>query len=224
MANETMQVRNIELNEMRRKSEAARVKREQADRDLESARRRLQATTKEIAVYSELDSEQLRSAIKEEERKVLRELYNAGEVLQREILSSNRALNDELVEIRRSVARSNEEIDRVNRRISEVAWQFESNIRSIADRMREQGDRARLYANQLQDTLDRIFELHPELLTPGESEMLREAMDFVITDIRNEDYQAAIGLAQDNLPTAIELQARLERLNDEFNELSVAIA
>ncbi len=224
MANQTVQVRNVELNEMRRKSEAARTKREQADRDLELARQRLQSATDEIAGYSKLDSRQLRNAVKEEERRVLRELDNAGEILEREIRHQNSELRNEIVDIRRSVARTNEEIDRVNGRIHEVAQQFESEISLIADRMRKQGDRARLYANQLRDVLDRIAELHPELLTPGEAEMVREAMDFVITDIKNEDYQAAIGLAQEKLPRAIELQARLERLNDEFNELSVSIA
>ena len=58
MANQTVQVRNVELNEMRRKSEAARTKREQADRDLELARQRLQSATDEIAGYSKLDSRQ----------------------------------------------------------------------------------------------------------------------------------------------------------------------
>lgn len=224
MANQTIQVRNEELNEMRRKSEAARTKREQADRDLALARQRFQSATEEIAGYSKYGSGQIRSAVKEEERRVLRELDNTGGILEREIRQRNSELRSEIVEIRRSVARTNEEIDRVNERIHEVAQQYESEIRSIADRMRKQRDRARLYANQLQDILDRISELHPDLLTPGEFETLQETMDFAITDIHNEDYQAAIGLAQDNLPTAVELQARLERLNDEFNELSISIA
>lgn len=92
MANQTVQVRNVELNEMRRKSEAARTKREQADRDLELARQRLQSATDEIAGYSKLDSRQLRNAVKEEERRVLRELDNAGEILEREIRHQNSEL------------------------------------------------------------------------------------------------------------------------------------
>lgn len=223
MAYGTVQIRNGELNEMRRKSEAARAKREQADRDLVAARRRLQSATEEMARYSKLDSRQLRRAVKEEERRVLRELDNIEKDLQREIALRNSELRNEMVEIRRSVARTNEEINRVNGRIHEVSQRFEEEIRSIADQMRKQSDRASLYASQLQEVLDRIFKLHPDLLTPGEAEMIQEAMDYVKTDIRIEDYQAAIGLVQDNLPAAIELQTRLERLNDEFNELSVSI-
>ena len=224
MADGTIQVRNEELNEMRCKSEAARKKREQSARELDLARQRLQTSENELADHSKLDSRELHRAVKEEERKVLRELDNVGRDLQKEILQQNAGLRGELADIRRSVAGTNEEIDRVNGRIQDVSRQFESRIRSISERMRKQGDRARLYANQLQDVLDRIGELHSGLLTPGEAELIQEAMEFVITDIKNEDYQAAIGLSQANLPTAIELQARLERLNDEFNKLSVSIA
>lgn len=224
MATETVRVRNEELNEMRRKSEAARRKRDQAAKDLDLARQRLDSSVREMQERSKPDSKELRRAVKEEERRVLRELDGISTDLRRELTEQNSILRKELDDIRRSISNTEHEIDRVNDRISQVSEQFNERIRNFTERLRGEKERSLAYRNELQELLNDIKQLHPELLTPGQADIIEEALNFINVDIKNEDFQAAIGLAQDNLPTAVVLLGTLERLNDEFNTLSVTIA
>lgn len=68
-----------------------------------------------------------------------------------------------------------------------------------------------------------INTLHPDKLAPDETELISNTLENIDIDIRNEDYEAAISLAQNKMPEAMLLQARLEVMNDEYAQEVVAI-
>lgn len=221
--NKYIQVESGYLREVRRLGELERKERDQSVRNLEHARQSFQNVSKEIERHSKPDVNELRRAVKEEEHNVGRQLDNLSDSLRKEIQYQNENLRKELDNIRRNVDSTNHEIDHVNARIAEVSEQFEAGIQSIAERISKQEDRAQVYAVQLQELLDAIGELHPEQLAPERIAQIRETNGFVQADIKNGDYQAAIGLAQDNIAVAVILQAELERWNDEYDDLRESI-
>ena len=219
-------------NAMRRKREADE-RRAKADSDLQQARIRLEQAQNDLARRNGFDKRQLQKVLQEEENKLLRGMDETSLELRRAIGQQNVALRKQLDEVRHDVAVTNGKIesvkedisqakcaiDEVEQRVSEVGKRFGQELREIAERLAKERDRAQYYANTFSLLLEHIDKLHPEKLTPGKAEILHDADRFVTVNLKNGDYQAAIGLAQSKIADAISLQSELERLNDEYNQL-----
>lgn len=223
-------------NAMRQKREAE-ARRARADAELEQAQVRLENAQNDLARRTGFDKRQLQEALQDEEEKLLKGLDSTTLELRRAIGQQNVALRKQLDEVRGEVSEMHREIksaqedvdqakravDALDKRVTEVAKQFDQNLRKIADRLAGERDRAQYYSNAFSLLVEHIDALHPDKLTPGKAELLHDTQSFLAVNIKNGDYQAAIGLAQSNIPDAVTLQSELERLNDEFDRLAVAV-
>lgn len=223
MADGTISINNYDLNRLRQKSAEAIERKKQSDKELEMARKRLEEAVQEMRQHSGIDSEELRQAALDEERRIYKDLDDIDASLRRELYHQNSEFRSELDDIRRTVSKTDAEISRVNERITQVSNRFNQRIKQLTERIREQKESAIVYQNELQKVTDSIRLLHPELLAPGEADLIEEALTYINTDIEQEDYQAALGLAQSHLPTAVALLSTLERKNDEYNVLRTNI-
>lgn len=220
----TMQVDRSRYDALRGKSEEAKRKRRRSEEELEMARRRMQESLADMERMSRLDTRQFREALQEEDRRMRLSLEEVETEIRREIYKENENLQREINSLRKAVDGTNVEIDRVNRRIGEIAEEFDRRLGEILARMDGERSRAGVYVYQLEELVSQIDPLYPEKLTPGEAEPLRDALEFAYSDMDNGDFQAAIGVAQEHIVRAAELLARLKGLNDEFNRLGLRIS
>ena len=211
-------------NRTQNQARQARQRMATAERNLHEAEARLRQAEEDLRTRSRFDANQLQREIKEQGRILTNELDSIEESIRLELGRQNVHLRKQLDEVRANVNASNRSVDELNRRINQLSEDFNANVRIITERIAKQQERAQYYLNQLDIILGIIDALHPDKLTPGRADQLHEGRDFIAADIARGDYEAAIGLAQNELIDAVSLQSELEALNDEFNRLVVDIS
>lgn len=138
------------------------------------------------------------------------------------------AMGKQNIEFHNNLAQVYRNLDNIHGRINDVYDQidnlsnsFRETIASLNDREEARLERAETARIQLGFLLGNINMLHPDKLTPGEAEIVSQILADVNTDIQNEDAEAAISLVQGKMPEAVNLYARLEIMNREYDELLV---
>lgn len=223
MSDGTMQVRDDDLRNMRWRKQQAQQKRDKALRDLEEARSRLNVSTDELNRRTNYDAAQFQKALEEEERKMLDGIEKVDNELRAAMGRQNVLFRQQLDEVRQDIANSNASLDAVTKRIAELSDQMNKDIHLIAEKLSQQKDRAQLYINRVSALLEKINKLNPDKLTPGQAELLQDGLVLAKADMESGDYQAAMGLAQNNIPVAVSLLAELERKNDEYMRLECGV-
>ena len=165
----------------------------------------------------------LESVIQSEQERLLNGLDNVRAGIQRQLEQENIHLREQLVGIRLDLGRTNVRVNEVNQRVADTAAQFDRNIQAIASRIANDKERAVFYRNQLSVLLDRIMTLNPDKLTPGEADEISQRLTVVNNDIEEGLYEAALGIAQLQMPVASELIVLLEVLNAQFSQIILDI-
>ena len=223
MADGYRYVDNQVYNDVRKRSNEAKIRMNMSDAALENAQIRLHNVLKEIEGRSDLEAAELSKRIRDEGERILQEVGVIKEQIQSEIDVQNGLLRKEMDSLRKELSETNSNIDVLHHRIHQMTAQFNARLQKLFDQIGQQEYRAGIYVQQLADILFEIDGLHPDKLTPGRAEVLRDALTFARTDMDNGDYQAAIGLAQENIVEALSLQAELEALNGEYDRLCVQL-
>ena len=218
MAEPTRQVDQYALDNLRRASRQAEIQRGQLERNLQDARRQLDVSARELAKRASASPEEIQRMVEREARKLSAQIDGIRTDFGVALGQQNLKLRKELDTIRQSVQTADKRLDSLEMKIDKVTKQFDADLRAIVERISRQKDRAQVYLNQLEVLLEQINTLHPEKLTPGQVEQIRESEKFVKVNIANSDFQAAIGIAQTAIRDAVQLLAELERLNKEFND------
>lgn len=220
MADEgTRWIVNSEYNSAKRRDQESAQLRNSADRKAADARR--------LRAYVENDLENSRnrlnaeidSRFSAERERLINEIDALDESVRLEFGRQNARFRAQIDSVRRDVSAVNENVDRVGERLDALSTQFSNAIDNILSGIRNQRSRARKYIEQMRSILDQISDLNPEKLTPGEFENYTEQLAAAKTDYSNEDYAAAIGVVQTNLPGCAALYSRLVLLNEEFSQL-----
>lgn len=207
----------------KRRDEQLSEERRCADQKVNEAKQRLNYIENEISNQTSLDRKELDFKLARERERLLEGLDTLDESVRLEFGRQNMRFREQLDAVRMDMGRVNVRVSQVGQRIDDLADQFNDNINRILSRIENQENRARAYSNQLRLLLEQIAELHPDKLTPGEYELLSEGLAHAESDANNGDCEATISVAQTHIPTATELRARLEVLNDEFSQLVVQI-
>lgn len=211
------------LNDLRYRSQLAEQRRSRAEQDLREAHRRLAETEAAASRRIDGDRQRLQAALRAEEDRLSGEFSRLQSSLDQAIQQQNRELHRQLDGLRGDLARTNARVDSAEQQIKDLTDRFDREFRAIADRSAAQRERAQCYRDQLDGLLRGIDGLHPEQLAPGQAEPLRDSRRFLDADLANGDYQAAIGVAQSNLPAALRLLGELEQRNGEYDRLSVQV-
>ena len=207
----------------KRRDEQLSEERRCADQKVNEAKQRLNYIENEISNQTSLDRKELDFKLARERERLLEGLDTLDESVRLEFGRQNMRFREQLDAVRMDMGRVNVRVSQVGQRIDDLADQFNDNINRILSRIENQENRARAYSNQLRLLLEQIAELHPDKLTPGEYELLSGGLAYAESDANNGDCEATISVAQTHIPTATELRARLEVLNDEFAQLVVQI-
>lgn len=212
-------VRNEDYNRVKNKLENSDRTRNAADSKVSEARRKLRNAEENLAREKERLGNDIESIMHRESQRLQGGLDEISEELRLELGRQKIRFREQLVAVYREMENVNATADQLEQRISEVSNQFNTEFGRIVDRIENQKDRAILWRNQLAMVLEEVASLHPDKLTPGEAELLMDGLTFVETDMKDGNYEAAIGVAQTNIPTALQLRTRLEEMNVEFSQL-----
>lgn len=210
---------NDEYNRVQRADNEAARRRAAADNAVRRARENAREAQREVSRQAAQNDQQLRRQVEAETSRLLAGIDSLESEMRSNYARYVRETQQQMAGIRQSVADVERRADQVDRKIDDLAEQTAARFRQLADAQTNQRNRAQAYANQLNSVLARVKELHPDKFEPETFADLQMAADFVRVDMTNGDYQAAIGVAQSNLPAALALQSRLERLNEEFELL-----
>lgn len=216
MASDYTWVYNDTYNETVRKDREQDRKRKDADREVGSARFDLRNADKALEREKVRNARELEERLEREQAILTAGLESVSEEVRGEITRQNERLRQCMATVQREMNNVDGRISELDEHITGITEAFDEKIQSIFARIDDKKDRAAAYRNQLQLLVLDIRELHPEKLTPGEADLLYEALDYVEEDIKNTDFEAAIGVAQIHILTAACLRERLEVLNEEY--------
>ncbi len=131
------------------------------------------------------------------------------------------------VEYSRRINQANQEINLLRadqailrRNLQSVENELNHLMTDMANTQKEKDKRARLLLNQLELLLSKIKLLHPEVFEPTNLDTLVTNLEKVRANIRNGDFDAAIGVSQMNITLANQTYLRLVLINRTFNELA----
>jgi len=219
MASDNIWVLNRTYNDTARKDREQAGKRREADRKVSNAEADSKKAGRELEDAKKEDARKIDERLKHERAILTAGLEGVSEEIRREIARQNERLSQRIASVQREINGVNGRISEMDDRITEITEEFDTQIQGIFARIDDKRDRATAYRNQLQLLVLDIRELHPDKLTPGEAELLYDALNYVEEDITNTDFEAAIGLAQVHILTAAGLRERLEALNEEYASL-----
>lgn len=166
------------------------------------------------------DGQVMRERLQAETDRLVERVEDVSEEMNRALRNYQDETQRRMDSLRRSVHDVRGQADRLDGKIDELANRVAAEFRTIADAAAREQSRAQLYVNQFQELLRQINTMHPDKLTPGVVEQeLAPVANFLAADMRNGDYQAAIGVAQTKIPEAVALRTRLEFLNAQFRDL-----
>ncbi len=212
-----------QVESMRRQADLSASKRQNADQELLTQRRKLDALAQESGGMSKEDLRAMQQRFDAANKDIQGELEELriqfGQELGKQALENKRAL----AEIRRLAEGNKRDLDSLNEEIlsleKSVKGQFER-LEKLAQDNRKQ---ALYYYGQLRNIVAQIDErfpdkyevLYPDQLQPG-AYVLRSVLGSVLEDIDRGNFEAAIGLAQTRLPEAVSVLAQLEFYHTAF--------
>ena len=225
MADRMIWVENGRYNRTREADRAAARKRQESDQKLRSEKERLRRAEKERAEAAARDERLMNQRLQAETDRLLEGIDQVSDELRSALQRHVQQTQYQMDGMRSSIRDLQSQADRLDDKIDQLSRTVAERFQEIADATARQRTRAQLYVNQFNQLLDQVDALHPEKLTPGVVEQeLAPVRSFLSMDMTNEDYQAAIGVAQTKIPEAMALRSQLELLNARFLELQAEAA
>lgn len=212
-------VREGDYNDTEHKDKELAERQREADRKVSNAEADSKKAGRELEDAKKEDARKTKERMKHEQAILTAGLEGVSEELRDMLVQQNLNLRQQISSVRGEINDVNGRISDLDDHIAEITEMFDTRLQDLFARIDDKRDRATAYCNQLQLLVADIRELHPEKLTPGEAELSYEALDYVKEDIKNTDFEAAIGVAQVHILAAVRLRERLEALNEEYVSL-----
>jgi len=118
----------------------------------------------------------------------------------------------------REFSRVDSNLRAINDQVNAVATDFNNRFQELAQQQMNEQQHAQVTVAELGGQIDAIRGLHPEKFSPGELSALDEQFQRATGCLNNQQYQAALAIAQVRLTDASRLLARLNLLNTIFYE------
>lgn len=212
-----------QFNAMQRQANLSDSKRQNADQELLTEKRKLEQLVRE---GSGMSKEDLQAILKrfdatnkdlQEDLEDLRERF--GQELGKQALDNKRAF----AEIRRLAEGNKHDLEDLNNEISALEKSIKAHFDKLEKLAQDNRKQALYFYGQLREFAEQIEEqfpdkyevLYPEQLQPG-AYVLRSVLGSVLENIDRGNYEAAIGLAQTYLPAAINILGHLEFYHTAF--------
>lgn len=214
-----------EYRNKRNLANASGSRRAQADRTVGSAKDALSDAERRRRNTAGIDLRELDVRLSNVRQQAEEEIAQVSEDLRLAMGRHAEEYQRQIAHLRRQATTVDRKIESLEEDVSSISHRLNEEFRTIADQIASQKQRAVAYIAELVRICDSIAGLHPdklephfqELLAPG-TKAISDSLLYLRLDMENEDYQAAIGVAQTKIPEALYIQSQLEILNANFQQ------
>ena len=214
-----------EYRNKRNLANTSNSRRAQADRTVGSAREALSDAERRRKNTTGIDMRELDVRLSNVRQQTEEEIAQISEDLRLAMGRHAEEYQRQIAHLRRQATTVDRKIGSLEEDVLSISHRLNEEFRAITDQIASQKQRASAYIAELVRICDSIAGLHPdklelhfqELLAPG-TKTISDSLQYLQFDMENEDYQAAIGVAQTRIPEALYIQSQLEVLNARFQQ------
>jgi len=212
-------------NSMKKKAEESAGRKRAADSEVKQAAARLNQLGRESAGMSAADLQRMQRQFDNANRALQTELeelrVELGLQLGRQAVETRKRLD----EIRRMAEGNKRDLEAVNRQITDLEAHMNREFQRLARQVEDKRKQALCCYDRYRELLERMQELDPEkhellypnVLQPG-SYVLRTGLGYVLDNIRQGSYEAAVGVAQTRIPETTRALGHLEFFDGAYRQ------